>query len=962
MASIRIDNFLGLNLKKDPAKAPFWQALVAKNCEVSTKSIGVAYALGATQQIQVPVIGSYKSVYHLGTGSVFAFDPGAQGGYEGYLGTDYFITLNHDADFAPSPLAADGDHRVYYSAGYNYEPRVTNAILVRLGGLASIGSPPAASYVLGVPAQPKIGAISAAGGSGPVQDRAYVYTYVTPWGEEGPPSAPTSVIANETGATVLIERMGTTSRRHSTAVPIVPAGIPANVTFVGAPTPGYLQFDFTVAGYNRDLREGDRIYASSPGVPNAGNRDFLVSAASSAGNGWVRVAANAWDFAANTVVFRGLPVNTFNVVAASSTKANPTRGRHFVDTIEGLRVGEEVWGPFGGGTTLLVHALSAEPANPWLEILGAGASVAGDTFHRGASHNLGEAKITGVASGGGFVTLTLDSRLELVAGDRALILGVMGAYQVNGVREFTGVLTNTVSFAYAPAVGAYTSGGVVLIPIPYTWREYTVTNVVSAGGPYPASFTITYTLAEPHDFAVGEMVLGYDIGGAVEANNVGTVSAVGAATVTVQSATGVTAYTAGGKLVKVERQSRKRLYRTAQGTTDAEYQLVADLPSETARYTDTKNDTALGETLATDDWIGPPTNLHSIQAHPHGFLEGLSGKTLCRSEPYAPHAWPLKYQRPIPADATALGIFSNTTVVLTLDVPYLFTGTHPSSMQRERLSGGERCEVKRSVANGPDGVAYQGLTGMHFVGFPGAPVRSTRDLLPESLFSAADTVSAVYNGKLVWIVSGATVGYVLDLRDGNLTQIDVGAGKPITELHVSPITGDLWVVANTNDMGILLKANGSPARFTWESQIIRFEKPESLGFFQGAFDWALQSATMQDREAALKRNLRLRGAGRYGAWASFAFAEMAFAGDDLEAIYSPDTTVLAGGERYLKLTIIAEPGNPRQTTVFDDFVTNEEPVSFANGIKSDTWQVKLMGNVPVSKLSLATTESELKSL
>ena len=68
MASIRIDAFAGLNLKKDPKKGPFWQAVEARNCDVREGSVDVAYpadqvtydSLGITPTSVEPL-----KIYHL---------------------------------------------------------------------------------------------------------------------------------------------------------------------------------------------------------------------------------------------------------------------------------------------------------------------------------------------------------------------------------------------------------------------------------------------------------------------------------------------------------------------------------------------------------------------------------------------------------------------------------------------------------------------------------------------------------------------------------------------------------------------------------------------------------------------------------------------------------------------------------------------------------------------------------
>lgn len=897
---------------------------------------------------------AYKALYHLA-------GPGV--GYD----TDIFLAADTNTDYALSPLADNSERRVYYTSRDVHEPRVANAATAAVEQTAAY---PTHAFVLGVPGQPVIGSATASGGSGLVQDRAYVYTHVTAWGEEGPPSTPKSITANETDATVLLERMGVTTRCYAGS-PAVPNGIPAAVTFVGTPTPGYLQFNLSSAGYQDDVRVGDRIYCSSPGTPTAGNRDYVVSDVDNTGNGWVRVASNAWDMAASSTLFRVLPANTFNIrsVSGGASDADLTFN---VDTIEGLRLAEKVG--FAnvdglGQDEYFVSELIDTVGAPAFKVANESAEtpvVAADPYaYRIAKHNTGEVQILAMTIAAGVVTVTVENNAQIAVDDKLLIVGVQGAVEANGVRTVTEVPAGGTQFKFALAsMTTYTNGGMVLLAIPYNYREFTVSNVTSAGGPYPTPFEITITLDEPHDFEAGEMAIGYDIGGAVEANTVMVVSSVTASTVVCSAAQGVTAYTSGGKLARVERQSRKRIYRTATGTVGAEYQLVEELPSETCRYSDTKNDSALGYVLESDGWIGPPADMHSIIAHPHGFLQGLAGNIFCQSVPGFPHAWPLSHQRALPADGVGLGQYGITTVAFTLDKPFLISGSEPLSMRRERYNAGESCTSKRSIASGLEGVAYRGKTGMHLIGIQG--VNTTKDLLPESQFATdAETISVFYNNKLVWIDNAASTGYILDPLGGPAALTSFEVDFAIYELRVSPLDGQLW--ANYVDAGVaksapLFKITGIPSKFTWESQYIQFDTPVSLAWLQIAWNWHLQSATLQDREDAIIRNQRLRRADRFAAVGAHVLNGITLNGDGYETIYTPDIADTTPTEYFLKATVIAEPGNDREQEVFSDFITSDKPVRLDHGVKSEIWQVKLVGNARVTKLVLASTIDELRQL
>ena len=104
--------------------------------------------------------------------------------------TSYWLSWDSDVDVARSPIAGDTSFKISFTSDA-FEPRTTNLALA-----TSTAEPyPNAWYVLGV--SPPITALTAtpSGGTGTLESRAYVYTFVTPWGEESAPS-PASTLAS----------------------------------------------------------------------------------------------------------------------------------------------------------------------------------------------------------------------------------------------------------------------------------------------------------------------------------------------------------------------------------------------------------------------------------------------------------------------------------------------------------------------------------------------------------------------------------------------------------------------------------------------------------------------------------------------------------------------------------------------------------------------------------------------
>jgi hypothetical protein len=122
---------------------------------------------------------------------------------------DYWFAWDHDVDVIRSPIAQDPYNRIYYTDG-EY-PKLTSADIALVGD-----NLPSAYYRLGVPAPQTAIGISAVTPPGETDDdptndetRYYCETYVTAYGEEGPPGpASASVEITTPGSSVTLSLSG----------------------------------------------------------------------------------------------------------------------------------------------------------------------------------------------------------------------------------------------------------------------------------------------------------------------------------------------------------------------------------------------------------------------------------------------------------------------------------------------------------------------------------------------------------------------------------------------------------------------------------------------------------------------------------------------------------------------------------------------------------------------------------
>lgn len=131
-----------------------------------------------------------REVYTLQTGKAKALRLPRVSIERANIPDSFWVEFDHpDTSFIKSPLASDSFERFYFASPairplYNTRARLEN------------GDP---HYFLGVPAPSAAPTGSVTGGSGPSATRSYVYTWVTAFGEEGPPSPGLTLSGNQDG-------------------------------------------------------------------------------------------------------------------------------------------------------------------------------------------------------------------------------------------------------------------------------------------------------------------------------------------------------------------------------------------------------------------------------------------------------------------------------------------------------------------------------------------------------------------------------------------------------------------------------------------------------------------------------------------------------------------------------------------------------------------------------------------
>lgn len=296
----------------------------------------------------------------------------------------------------------------------------------------------------------------------------------------------------------------------------------------------------------------------------------------------------------------------------------------------------------------------------------------------------------------------------------------------------------------------------------------------------------------------------------------------------------------------------KRIYRSNAGTDGAYYQYVGEVAIAVTSFTDDVPNDELGEILPSLTWDGPPDDdsgiypegpMVGITELPNGVLAGFAGKTLCFSEPYLYHAWPVDYRITFSEDIVGCVAISSGLLVTTVKRPYVVTGVHPSAMAVTRLEVFQACVSKRGMVDMGDYAIYPSPDGLVIV------QGHTVELVTEGLFTRAQWQATYdptsihayyYEGK--YLAFYGTAGFIFDPRGG--TNAFVTITDHLEAAHYDAETDTLYV----NDAGTIRKwAQGSGDNaYTWKSRVMLAPRPTNYAAVrvQAQNDLATENVTV----------------------------------------------------------------------------------------------------------------------
>jgi hypothetical protein len=400
-----------------------------------------------------------------------------------------------------------------------------------------------------------------------------------------------------------------------------------------------------------------------------------------------------------------------------------------------------------------------------------------------------------------------------------------------------------------------------------------------------------------------------------------------------------------------------RVYRSVAGGTTDSYLFVEEIPISTTTYIDDAEPGELGEPMTTEGWIPPPEDLLGLVTHPNGFFAGFIGSTIYFSVPYYPHAWPIGYAIAVEDDIIGLKVFGASIVVMTNRWPYILNGVDPAQMAVERVPIIQPCVSKRSIASDEYGVLYASPEGMVGIG------PSMRGVITGALFRRDEwqqqlpslMAGAVYDGR--YFATYPTT----PLRNKAMV---IGRDDPpalsnisfrASAVHVDSYTGRLHYVDPVDNLIYELDFNvNAPLNYEWMSKA--FPLPYGMTFSAFRLD-ALYSelGDLADYEA-MRADI-------------IAYNESMFdsPGGLMGALNEVQVNTFDVNGSILKNLPPAGSTKQVQVLFFGDGIlssshnlTSLDPVRIAP-FRARELEVKIVGNVEVTALEIATTVMELRS-
>lgn len=357
--------------------------------------------------------------------------------------------------------------------------------------------------------------------------------------------------------------------------------------------------------------------------------------------------------------------------------------------------------------------------------------------------------------------------------------------------------------------------------------------------------------------------------------------------------------------------NRIRIYRSLtsfSGITD--FYFVSEIAIATQTYDHDIDESPLAEILPSNDYDPPPASMHGLTSMPNGMMAAFSGREVLFSEPYRPHAWPVKYRLTVEHDIVGVVSFGSALAILTNSTPYVAQGTSPETMVMEKLEQNLPCVSARSIVDLGYSAAYATHEGLVLIGIGQQGNVITRQMFTRDQWQSfvPSTIDAEnYMGRYVF-------SYIPEGGIRTMGMIDLTGDMPFfvkidlatRTFHYEPESGKLFILTGTDEE-------------TFGRLIAEFDAPD-----QEPMDMIWRSGVM-----------KLPGYVSFG------------------AILAQSEDNNHNHETSVAIRVIADGSVAREITTLDT------PERLPSGFMSDEWEIEVEGTSALSHIYMGRSIEEI---
>lgn len=423
---------------------------------------------------------------------------------------------------------------------------------------------------------------------------------------------------------------------------------------------------------------------------------------------------------------------------------------------------------------------------------------------------------------------------------------------------------------------------------------------------------------------------------------------------------GQTVTLSGFALPVPERQiTKQRIYRSQTGSAGTYLYFIAERAASADNFNDEIAVDAFQEALPSAGWDEPPATLSGLTVMPNGMMAAFVGRSVYFCEPWRPHVWPEKYILNCDSDIVALGSIGSVLVVMTKANPYVMTGSHPDSMQSQKLESNFPCINARGVADLGFAICYPSNDGLVAVDGNGSVNLVTRELFrPHDWLklSPSTAIGAQYSGAYAMFydteVGNQRVAGCLFVTVGT-TPFLIRSAEIVAACYFD-VTDSALYFTRPGETNVYRfdPPEGPPETMVWRSKEWWLPRPMNFGAIMvdrsKLGSAAVDPTVIAERERIAAENAEIFATGVLNsAMNAHAWNEYPVNGDTLLPL--PDFLAIS----------IGVIGDGEVVRVIDrtDVVQRLPAKKMAR-----VWEISVSSNVAISRIALASSVDELRAL